>query len=421
MRVTLRQLSLLLVLLQCMEFSHGVRQSPTYLETKLSKSIKEATDRKLKKSKSKSDDTPYNSPVAWSPAMSPSEYYQAYYGTEKPTDEPTDKPTDKPTDEPTDEPTPSPFSDALASGNIFDVSPKQDDASKTDTLEASSATLDTPRYIVAHVSVAFSRSVSSSDIKNKVAKVTTKVIRSYTPFMVYMLDGSRRKLQNTDLEYDPKFSSMELAYGSAQVSWWTYNVAYKVTKIPEEQEEAKEIDDLAESAVEASILSGLFLKLLTPIAPEVRGVSVPEHELDQDLEPPTNVAGAQPPDKVQETQRNRSVGIGLAILCVCVLLVSVVAFAVANRRRRCRAAEAVWAINMGDQKKRGQILSAEWTSAYNYEEEDEPMLAKGAFTLAPRDPPGVYMLGGWEHATASGTEEVSARDGSLSIGNGSYT
>ncbi len=411
MRLTSRSCSLLLVLvLLCVDFTHGADMNPPRL--KLSKGIKRnvSLERKLAKTKSSKTDSPEASS-------------QAEEQNER---ESTDKPTDKPTDEPTGEPTMSPTSTGvLASGNIFEVSDgKQDPNKSSDGLEASSATLDVARHIVAQVSVAFSRSASSPDLTNKVAKVMTKVIRSYTPFVVYMLDGSRarRDLSTANLEYDPKFSKVELAYSGAHVSWWMYNVAYKVTKVPEEQEEANEIDDLAQSAVEASILSGLFLKLLTPIAPGVRGVSLPGYELDQDLDPPTtNVSGAQP----SESQaRKRSPGIGIGFLCVAVLLlVIILTFFVAHRRKRQQAQES-WAISMGEQKTKGQILTAEWTtSAYDYlEEEDAPMLAaKGAFTLAPRDPPGVYAFGGWEHDTVSGTEDFSARDGSLSVRSGSYT
>lgn len=419
MRLMSRNCSLFLVLLLCVDLSHGASTNP--LKLKLSKDIKRNDTLGRKLAKSKGSKTEYSS-EAWDPAMDPENDYAASHNEREPTDKPIDEPTDKPTDGPTEEPTISPSSDVLESGNIFDVSEgKQDPNASSDGLEGSFATVGTAQHIVAHVSVAFSRSASPSEFKNNVAKIMTNVIRSYTPFVVYMLDGSRarRQLSTAYLEYDPKFSKVELAYSGAQVSWWTYDVAYKVTKLPEEQEEASRVNDLAQSAAEGSILSGLFLKLLASIAPDVRGVSLPGHELDQDLEPPTNVSGAQP----SETQsRKRSEGIGLGFLCVSVILVIILTFFVAHRRKRRQAQEA-WAISIGAQKCRGEILNAEWTSAYDYhEEEDAPMLAiKGSFTLAPRDPPGVYAFGSWEHGTVSGTEDVSARDGSLSIGNGSFT
>lgn len=378
MRLTSRNCSLLLVsLLLCVDVTHG-GASTNPRNDKLSKGLKrnDTLERKLDTKSSK---------------------------------------TDAPTDEPTDAPTMSPSS-SPSSGNIFDVAEGKQDDSPSDGLEASSATLDIAQHVVAHVSVAFSRSASPSDFKHQVVKIMTKVIRSYTPFVVYMMDGTRarRGLSTAHLEYDPKFSTVELAYRGTHMAWWTYDVAYKVTKIPEEQEEANEIDDLTQSAAEASILSGLFLKLLTPIAPGVHGVSLPGHELDQDLEPPTNVSGAQPTDT---DAHNRSVVIGLGFICATVLIVIILAFFIAHRRKR-RTAQEAWAISMmGDQKGKGQILSAEWINEYDYyEEEDAPMLAtKGAFTLAPRDPPGMmYAFGSWEHGTASGTDDCTAPDGSLS-------
>jgi len=359
-------------------------------------------ERQLKATKgSKGDGVYYDSPVAWSPALSPAANYATLYGLE-----PTAAPAEEPTMEPTFEPTTNKL---FASGNIFDLPEQKDNIEspgKSDTV-ASSQTLKTARHVVAHVSVAIPRTVRPLDVQEMVAKVTTKIIRSYTPFVVYVLDGTRRHLQTTDLLYDRKFSAIMLVHHGHEVSWWKYSVAYEVTKQPEEMEEAGEIDDLAESAVEGAILSGLFQQLLEPMAPDIRGVAVPGHELDYDVEAPKATGSKQPTD---EYKRNRAVGIGLGLLCVCVLLVSSLSFAIADRRRR-RAVEAAWAISLGGQRDVGQILRAEW----NYGETSETDF-KGAFTLGPRDPDGAYLRSTWEYGASTETDLVNS---SLSVDNGS--
>lgn len=312
--------------------------------------------------------------------------------------------------QPLNEPTPSPTSSTLlASGNIFDFSDQKDKVQTSGKQDVSSATSSSmSRHVIIKISVAVPHNVRPQDVIEKVAKVTTKVIRSYTPFLVYMLDGSRRNLQTTDLEYDTKFSSVALLYHGPQVSWWTYNVAYKVTKQPEEVEEASAIDDLATAAVEDAIQSGLFLQLLTPMAPTIHGVAVPGHELDQDIDAPKGTQGAkQSPEK---DTRKRLVGIGLGILCAGILLLIVFAFTLSERKRR-RVARHAWSISMEEQKERGQILNSEWDNAY-YGEAEAPAGFKGAFTLGPRDPEGSYMFSEWEYGTSTGTEEVTFRGSS---------
>ena len=314
---------------------------------------------------------------------------------------------------PTLEPTPSPTSSSLlASGNIFDFSDQNENYQNSGKKDASSATsTNVDRHVIVKISVAVPHNVRPQDVIEKVAKVTTKVIRSYTPFMVYMLDGSRRHLQTTDLEYDVKFSSVSLAYHGPEASWWTFNVAYKVTKQPEEVEEASGIDDLAKSAVEDAIKSGLFLQLLTPMAPSIHGVAVPGHELDQDVDALKSPKSQQPSE---ENNRKRLVGIGLGIVCAGIILLILFVFTLSERKRR-RVAKQAWSISMGEQKDRGQILKAEWNNV-NYRETEAPDAFKGAFTLGPRDPEGSYMFSEWEYGLPAATEDVTFR-GSSSVSN----
>ena len=375
-----------------------------------------------KKSKGGGDEAPVWSPVyndMWSPGMTPTEWVEARKPpTDELTDEPTYEPTDEPIKTPTVEPTFSPTVDPaylpLASGNIFGLAGETptDEAGKSDNLSTSEE-LDKPRYVIVGVSVAITRSLPPSGVEEKVAKVTTNVVRSYTPFVVYMLDGSRRRqLQTTDLMYEPKQSSVSLVFHGPEVTWWTYEVAYEVTKEPEEVEESLGIDDVAKSAVEGAIQSGLFQQLLTPVAPDVRGVAVPGHELDSVVSTP-KATGGQPTEET--SNRNRSIWLGVGLYCAIVVIIIISAFAAANRRRR-RAAEAAWAISLGAQKDVGEIIRAEWNSAY-CGEAAVPSEIKGAFTLGPQDNESIL----WEQLTADGTEDVTAHDMSLSASDGSFT
>lgn len=413
MQAQLQRFALLIVLLQCLRRSHSVRTSTPLVETKLAKDIRDDSpveQRRVKKTKSikgSDDEERAYSPVAWSPAMSPAEWSDLYYGR------------DPPTIEETAEPTPWPSVDLLSSENVFDLSPKDSPAtdeqeSKDENASTDDASLGLPQHVVAKVSVAVTRSISPSNIRQQVSKVTTKVIRSYTEFVVYMLDGSRRTrrdLQTTRLEYDPKFSSVSLAAHGVEVSWWTFHVAYKVTTGVEEREESNEIDELTTNAVDGAILSGLFQQLLSQVSSEVVGVSIPGREMNQPIldapkNPPKGTA-AQPSEDADD-QRNRGAGIGLAVLCFAVMFSMVAIFVIARRRRK-RSVEEVWTIPLGEQKETGRILNAEWDNAY-LGERPGASENQGAFTLAPRDPPGSYMLDTWEYGTydgtADGTDEI---------------
>lgn len=316
---------------------------------------------------------------------------------------------------------------APTSANIFDESSEKEGSGDDN------AARNMP-HVIAKISVAISREDSApAEIEKKVAKVTTKVIRSYTPFVVYMLDGTRRRdLQqstSTDLEYDPKFSSISLAFHSVEYSWWTYSVAYKVTKAPEEIEETSEINGLAESAVEGAIQSGLFEQLLLPIEPKALGVSVPGREMAHVFEDePTNEPkdNPRPTGSLQsgdDSRRNRVVAIILAVSCIAVI-VAIFAIGIIARRIRSRANEAAWTISLGEQKDKGEVVHIEWNSAYNGEAKLPSDILEPSRSPST-DAPGSYMFGRWElgadgtigstERTAEGTDDASAFNGNLSV------
>jgi hypothetical protein len=271
------------------------------------------------------------------------------------------------------------------------------------------SSLATAQHIVVKVSVAVSRSVAPTHIQEEVAKVTTNVIRSYTPYLVYMFDvgRARRELQPTRLEYDPKFSSASLAAQEAQESWWAYNVAYKVTAGAEEAEETNEIEVVAQSATEDAILSGLFEQLLSQISPEVVGVAIPGGEMNR----PVSDDAISPPNEGNTAQPSL-VGIGLAVICFGVVFCIVSIFVVAHQRRKRRANQAL-AIPLGEQKEKGRIVSAEWEASVRSVYSGERMsgdAGKGGLILSPSG--SSYMLDSWDQGTydgtAEGTDEITA-------------
>lgn len=255
--------------------------------------------------------------------------------------------------------------------------------------------------------------------------INTQVIDSHTPFVAVMMDGQRRELQSTtDLVYDPSRSATSLVQHGNQISWWTYTVGYTVQQIPEEVEETQEISDIINSAMRDAISSGEFEERLVALAPQVRGVSVPGREAEQDgadetdtTAPPTiDSTTDEPKDNPKDgnTQpfekdsgnRNRIVGFTIAAVCIVLIFAIVAIIFFARRRKRRRSTLPSSPFYFGEQKEHGEVVNVEWSSTNN----GESGAKKKGTNCSERSAPSSYMVDRWESGT-DGT--LDGTDGTL--------